>query len=90
MKAIALLNSLVESLPLLKILANMTSSTVDDRLVALAERLKDNDDMLNELAYWMALIPGFEATALPKNLQDLSYTCITLREAYRAEYGQIS
>ena len=89
MKAIVFLNLLVESLPLLKVLAKMTPTNADDKLVALAERLKDNDDLLNELAYWMALIPGFEAKPLPDPIQDLSYTCIDLREAYRAEYGQI-
>ena len=89
MKAIVLLNTLVEALPLLKILAKMSASTLDDNLVTLAERLKDNDDLLNELASWIALLPGFEAKALPEKIQDLSFTCIDLREAYRAEHGQI-
>jgi hypothetical protein len=88
MKAIVLINTMVEAIPLLKILAKMTPSQYDDRLVELAERLKDNDDLIAELASWIALIPGFEAKALPDGLRDLSSTCIDLREAYRAEHGK--
>ena len=85
MKAIVFLNSLVEALPLLKVLAKQSKTGIDDWLVSLAERLKDNDDLLEELAYWMALLPGFESKAVPTALLDISDHLFDLRDAYRDE-----
>ena len=85
MKAIVFLNSIVEALPLLKVLAKQSKTGIDDWLVSLAERLKDNDDLLEELAYWMAMLPGFEAKAVPASLLDISDHLFDLRDAYRDE-----
>lgn len=85
MKAIVFLNSLVDAIPLLEVLAKQSKTGIDDWLVNLAKMLKDNDELLEELAYWMALLPGFEAKAVPSCLLDISDHLYDLRDAYRDE-----
>ena len=83
MKAIKFLNMLVDSLPLLEVLAEMSSSVVDDWLLSLGEKLKDDPDLLIELAAWLALVPGFEAKQVPYKLKDMDVSLGSLRNALR-------
>jgi hypothetical protein len=88
MKAVVFLNSLVEAIPLLEILAKQSKTGIDDWLVDLAKQLQDNDELLEELAYWLSLLPGFEAKALPSRLQGFSDHLYDLREAYHDKNKQ--
>jgi len=81
MSSIAFVNSLIAAIPLLEVLTKATSSTVDDWLLSLAKRLEGNDDLINELAAWLALVPGFEAKSPPDQLSDLGVSLLGLRDA---------
>jgi len=83
MRAITFLNALVESLPVLTVLSKITSLGTYPQL---AEKLKDNDDLLSELAGWL----DAENEPLPDDLFDMRFWLQDLREAYRATYGQES
>ena len=83
MSSIKFLNSLVAALPLLEVLAEMTSSKVGNWLVELGHRLKDDQDLIEELASWLALPPGFEAKRVPEQLRDLEVSLLGLRGALR-------
>ena len=81
MSSIAFLNALVAALPLLEVISQMTSGTVDDWLVRLARRLEGNDELIEELAAWLALPPGFEARLAPNELSHMSLSLMSLRNA---------
>lgn len=83
MKAISYLNKLVELLPMLEILVKMNSSAVDDWLLSLGHRLKDDQDLIEELAEWLTLLPGFEAKQVPEKLSDMQFSLAMLRDALR-------
>lgn len=85
MSSITFLNALVAALPLLEVISQMTSSTVDDWLVRLAGRLEGNDELIEELASWLALAPGFEAKPVPQELKGLEVSLLGLRGALRAQ-----
>ena len=63
MKASEFLNSLVQSLPILEILSKMTSNTVDDWAIKLANKLKDDDDLMVQLEAWLRWTPMISSTA---------------------------
>ena len=64
MKAIVFLNSLVDAIPLLEVLAKQSKTGIDDWLVNLAKMLKDNDELLEELA-GMAYVQAKNGFTLP-------------------------
>jgi hypothetical protein len=82
-RAITLLNSLVEALPLMRLLDKVTHFIY---IQELAETLKDNDDLLHELAHWLE----YESYPLPEELWGMRLSLLEFREAYRATYGQES
>ena len=81
MKAITFLNDLVASLPVLRLLAKVTP--LGD-FPELAATLKDNDDLLMDLANWL----NQEDAPLPGELLGMRFWLLDLHEAYRATYGQ--
>jgi hypothetical protein len=81
MSSVAFINSLIAAIPLLEVLVRMTSSQIDDWLLSLAKRLEGNDDLINELATWLAFVPGFESDPPPEQLKDLEISLLMLRDA---------
>ena len=83
LRPITFLNALVETLPVLLVLSKITALGTYPQL---AEKLKDNDDLLSGLAGWF----DAEDEPLPDELFDMRFWLQDLREAYRATYGQES
>ena len=88
MSSIAFINSLIAAIPLLDVLTRTTSSTVDDWLLSLARQLDGNDDLINELAAWLSLMPGFEAKPVPEQLADLDLSLLGLRNTLWRMHGK--
>ena len=84
MKSIKFLNMLVDALPLLEVMVSMSDSKIIDWFVDLARRLKDDEDLLVELASWLSLLPGFEAKPVPEKVKDLEFSLLALRDVLRA------
>ena len=83
MNSVQFLNKLVDSLPLLRVIAEMSASTVDDWLVSLGETLVDDPDLVEELASWLSLLPGFDEKAPPEKLKHMEFSLFQLRDALR-------
>ncbi len=64
MKATEFLNHLVTSLLFLKVAAAFTKTTWDDFLIEVGEKLKDDDDLLEALAKFLAWTPIFTGEAV--------------------------
>lgn len=62
MKASAFLNHLVVSLPFLEELSKMSGNQIDDWLVKLGYLVKDNEELMEKLAVWLAWLPLLEST----------------------------
>ena len=81
MKAITFLNDLVASQPVMEVLDKITNFIY---LHELSTILKDNDDLLSELASWLEN----DNYPLSEELWRIRLPLLDLREAYRATYGQ--
>ena len=81
MKAITFLNHLVSAIPFLRVATQMSSNTIDDWFLTLAEKLEGNDELLEELASWLALVPGFESRPVPYRLKGMEMSLLGMREA---------
>ena len=88
MKAIDFLNTLEKNLPFVETLSRMTSTTVDDWLVALAKKMVSDPDLKAKLASWLSWtplfgsIPGGESAepCLPDCCKDIETDLIELRQ----------
>lgn len=81
MKSITFLNYLVSAIPLFRVMVKMSSNTIDDWFLTLAEKLEGNDDLIEELASWLAIVPGFESRPVPFKLKGMEMSLLSLRTA---------
>ena len=76
----AYLNALVRSIPLMEIHVKMATSIVGQWHLNLARRLKNDDELLDDLAYWLLMNGPF-----PEKLKDMEVSLLGLRGVLRHE-----
>ena len=80
MKSITFLNYLVAAIPLFRVMVKMSSNTIDDWFLTLAEKLEGNDELIEELASWLAIVPGFESRPVPYELKGMEMALLGMRD----------